>query len=89
MPDSVGCTICKAGWSLPNPPKGFTTPVACYYDDGSVVLDWTREPERDFASEHDGKEVAIDWPFIDGVDHIVDGIPDKQLWKSVGILPLW
>lgn len=41
----------KDGWNLPEAPEGFDTPVAFYYPDGDVALDWTREPQRDFASE--------------------------------------
>lgn len=79
----------KKGWSLPKPPIGFDQAVAFYYPDGEVVLDWTREPDRDFASEHDDLEVNIDWPFQDGVEHVKDGRPDVDLWRSAGILPLW
>lgn len=74
----------KNNWKLPEPPKGFDTPVAITYDDGETILDWTREPERDFASEYQELEGsgAIEWPFDDGVH------PDDKLWVSIGFLPL-
>lgn len=81
-------SLIKENWSLPDPPDGFTTPVAFYFSDNSIDLDWTREPERDFAREHD-IPINIEWPFIDGVKHIKDGKPYKELWQSVGIQPLW
>lgn len=73
------------GWALPKPPVGFTRPVAFYYPDGDVVLDWTREPSRDFASEHeflDGQGV-IDWPFAP------KATPSVEDWEDLGITPLW
>lgn len=77
----------KEGWRLPEPPDGFDKPIAVYHQGGDVELDWTREPERDFASSYD--PVNIKWPFLEGVEHIKDGKPDVELWKTVGILPIW
>ena len=80
----------KPGWSLPAPPDGFDIAVAFYYADGQVELDWTREPERDFSSENDDTHVIIEWPFIEGTDHITsDNKPNGGLWQAVGITPIW
>ncbi len=78
----------KNGWTLPAPPNGFVKAVAFYYPDGEVVLDWTREPQRDFATEHD-VDPGIEWPFEEGTVHTKEGKPDTDLWKSVKITPLW
>lgn len=78
----------KKDWKLPTPPEGFDVPVACYSPGGLVEFDWTREPERDFASE-EGMEPRIEWPFVEGVEHVKDGRPDLGLWEKVGILPVW
>lgn len=51
----------KTHWKLPEPPEGFTQACAFHYEDGAVILDWTRE-ERDLASEHH-IDSGIEWPF--------------------------
>jgi len=81
--------VVKDGWTLPDPPEGFDTAVAFYHLDGDVVLDWLREPQCDFASEYPDKKRQIEWPFKDGVPHKIDGIPNVELWESIGIMPLW
>lgn len=73
------------GWALPQPPEGFTQPVAFYHPCGDVALDWTRNPASDFASEHeflDGQGV-IDWPFAP------NATPSVEDWEDIGITPLW
>lgn len=77
----------KKNWKLPEPPAGFAIPVA-FYNSDNVNLDWTRDPENDFASEYD-LPIDIPWPFVEGTQHVKHSVPDKELWASVGILPIW
>lgn len=70
-------------WVLPECKVEGYEPVAFFYKNGTVELDFFNENKGDFLSEYDELFIKIDYPFIKEFEPSIDD------WEQLGFITLF
>jgi hypothetical protein len=73
----------KTDWQLPKCNIEDYKPVAFFYKNGIVELDFLSEEKADFLSEYDDLAIEIDYPFIEGYK------PTIKNYEELGFITLF
>ena len=70
-------------WILPECKVDVYVPVAFFYKNGTVELDFFNEEKGDFLSEYDELTIKIDYPFT------IEFKPNIDDWEQLGFITLF